>query len=157
MKFIQAAQVLHKDLHRFEHTVDGYLQKTMDDNVQYGQKSQAGIPKVHGQRSMRHRFIWCEFLTVFLMKSQVLFVPVDNSLSKFIPNILSKVIQCFSPIVLPPVIGRVVLGKLLNSVAEFMRLQQQQLNDVETNLTFAAFVIPQGLEMIKCQIVQLFS
>jgi len=48
------------------------------------------------------------------------------------------------PFILQPMLRRVLPNKCVNSIPEFLGLQEQQLNDKEANLGFISFMAAQS-------------
>lgn len=90
----------------------------MNYNIKNGQKSQTQIAKIDGQLIVCNRFVGWEFLTVFLMKCNMLLMPIA----------------------LFPMIGWISGDKIHHLISKFVWFEQQQLNNIETDLCFVSLL-----------------
>ena len=62
----------------------------------------------------------------------------------------SMVVHVFGvPVRLQPVFRGVVFNEIVDTVPEFTGFEEQKLNDEETHLSLAAFMVTQSLVLIK--------
>lgn len=121
----------------FVDTADGNFEESMDYDVQDRQKSQTYVAKKYWQLRLCGRIVWWELLAEFLMECQVLVVPTVMIIMNI--DFYGKSNKNL-PIILLPVIGRVLPNKFHNAIPKLIRFQQQQLDDVEAYLSLTALL-----------------
>lgn len=171
MKLVQASQMIEE---RFQRLGNGKkLQEAVDDDVKDWQEAQAHVAKVdreilrlelHGRVDLVCKALEVQLLWVFLGEEKTstsqrnarfnyrrcCLINTDALWGGWKTSCYTRYLVVVHvlvvPVALQPVLGCVLLDKIVDSVPEVVGLQQQQLDYEVTNLSLISLVATHGLD-----------